>query len=303
MAEFRGCHLCKDAPKDLDALKGAWCIEPKADGVRCLAVKEGGRVTLFSRNGTVYRNFGEIEAFLEQHLRDGYVLDGEIVHQTLRGPSGFALVNRRALAAPGRNLDGAAVRFAAFDAMIDYEWTTGVTGDTRSRRATLKHVAATLPDAPEFSMVPRSAPTGSAEEIRRRFQRAVAQGFEGVVLKRPGAAYAFGKADGTWLRIKAEHTVDLRVVGMDAGRGELAGTLGALLCEGLDAGRPIRCRVSAGITAADRWNWWLRRDRLDGLDMVEVAYKDMTLARDASVFSLSQPRFIRARAAVGGVKL
>ncbi|MEI6560342.1 MAG: hypothetical protein WCO00_18240, partial [Rhodospirillaceae bacterium] len=59
-------------------------VEPKVNGVRCVAVKERGRITLFSRSGTIYRNFGEVKTFLGEHMFDGTILDGEIIHQTLR---------------------------------------------------------------------------------------------------------------------------------------------------------------------------------------------------------------------------
>lgn len=55
-----------------------WIFEIKWDGYRCLAVKAGSCVSLFSRNGNKFKKFPCIERQL-QAIPGDFVLDGEIV--------------------------------------------------------------------------------------------------------------------------------------------------------------------------------------------------------------------------------
>lgn len=52
--------------------------QPKLDGVRCLAVKEDGKVVLLSRQGKKFNALPHIIAELEKIIPDGVVLDGEL---------------------------------------------------------------------------------------------------------------------------------------------------------------------------------------------------------------------------------
>src|SRR5205807_127214 len=56
-----------------------WQFEPKWDGFRCLAVKAGGRVTLFAKSGKpLTRFFPEVAAMLEALPADDFIIDGEL---------------------------------------------------------------------------------------------------------------------------------------------------------------------------------------------------------------------------------
>lgn len=57
-----------------------WQYEPKFDGFRCLAFKDGGSVDLRSKSGQPFnRYFPEVVAALEQLSAKQFVLDGELV--------------------------------------------------------------------------------------------------------------------------------------------------------------------------------------------------------------------------------
>ena len=69
-----------------------WAFEVKLDGYRCIAVKRGTDVTLFSRHKKVLnRRFpGVVEAFAS--LEGDFVLDGEVVALDSQGRPSFQLV-------------------------------------------------------------------------------------------------------------------------------------------------------------------------------------------------------------------
>ncbi len=65
-------------------------FEPKIDGFRALAYVEGGRCTLFSRNGNVFRSWPQLATEVAQSVHGGAaVLDGEIAGLDGDGRSNF----------------------------------------------------------------------------------------------------------------------------------------------------------------------------------------------------------------------
>src|ERR1700709_2533238 len=57
-----------------------WIFERKLDGVRCVAVRDGGPVPLLSRNALSFTGrFPEIAAALEAQPRQRFAVDGEVV--------------------------------------------------------------------------------------------------------------------------------------------------------------------------------------------------------------------------------
>lgn len=61
---------------------GGWWYEPKWDGFRCLALKEGGRVELLAKSGkSLARFFPEVVERLERLEVESFILDGELLAQ------------------------------------------------------------------------------------------------------------------------------------------------------------------------------------------------------------------------------
>src|ERR671920_286879 len=57
-----------------------WSFERKLDGIRCLAVKDGGPTRLYSRNElSLNDRYAPLAAALDADPADGFVLDGEAV--------------------------------------------------------------------------------------------------------------------------------------------------------------------------------------------------------------------------------
>ena len=69
-----------------------WTFEIKFDGYRCIAVKRGREVTLFSRNEKVLnKRFPKVVQALAS-LRSDFVLDGELVALDSQGRPSFQLL-------------------------------------------------------------------------------------------------------------------------------------------------------------------------------------------------------------------
>jgi ATP-dependent DNA ligase len=60
--------------------RDGWIYEPKLDGERCLAFKEGGKVRLLSRNQLMLNgSYPELVKAFEQQKMSSYIVDGEVV--------------------------------------------------------------------------------------------------------------------------------------------------------------------------------------------------------------------------------
>jgi DNA ligase-1 len=130
----------------------------------------------------------------------------------------------------------------------------------------------------------------------------LAAGYEGIMIKDPDAPYET-KRTSAWLKIKPVITVDLVIIGMEEGTGKYAGMLGALVCEGEDAGKKIRTNVGSGITDEQRKEMWEKREELIG-EIVEIKADTITKDRtDDEFFSLRFPRFERFRGINRGEKM
>src|SRR5438270_6168351 len=79
--------MTKSAPAPMEALLAAelpeghgWQYEPKWDGFRCLARRDGDEVTLTSKSGKpLARYFPEVAAMLRHLAAKRFVLDGELI--------------------------------------------------------------------------------------------------------------------------------------------------------------------------------------------------------------------------------
>ena len=81
--------------------------------------------------------------------------------------------------------------------------------------------------APAAQRAPRLV-TDDLERARAFADRCLADGLEGVVVKRLDAAYDAGRRGGAWLKVKPRHTLDLVVLAVEHGHGRRRGWLSNL---------------------------------------------------------------------------
>lgn len=193
--------------------------------------------------------------------------------------------------------------YAVFD-ILPMEALTNpefVSDDQSVRRETLAKVfeAVEAGGAAALDRVLRSKSyiVSSKEELWAMYHRARSDGQEGIIVKDPKGKWE-RKRSNAWLKIKAEDTADLRVIGAFEGEGEKEGTLGGLIVDfkGVDV------RVGSGYTdkqSDELWAMFLRdltRNENGQTDfeligcLAEVQYQEVTPAG-----SLRHPVFVRLR--------
>ena len=185
---------------------GDWIYEIKLDGYRALAVKDKGRLTLYSRRGNrLNRRFPAIARALEV-VADGTTVDGEVVALDDRGrPSFSALQNSLNRGAP--------IYFYAFDSLA-LEGKNTERLPVIERRDLLQTVLRKAKDPLRLS--------ASFKESPRRLIAAVRKaGLEGIVAKRSQSPYEPGERSGAWLKYKTNRGQELVIGGYKPGSNGL----------------------------------------------------------------------------------
>jgi bifunctional non-homologous end joining protein LigD len=226
-----------------EPVEGAeWLYEIKYDGVRALAIRDGGAVRIFGRSGIeATANYPEVVLALGKLPFTRFVLDGEIVAFGPDGRPSFQALQRRIQAHDRGQIAAMALAHPApyyvFDLLaFDRFDLRGFALETRKEllRRMIRE---------EGLLRYSDYHTGNG----RAFYDAVAElGLEGVVAKRVDSPYQAGRGGG-WLKIKCPH-VERFVIG---GWTEPAGSrthFGALLAGQYEAPGVLRFvgRVGTG---------------------------------------------------------
>jgi bifunctional non-homologous end joining protein LigD len=191
------CQLAVDC--DLPAMAFPVQVEPKIDGCRCLVVCTASGATAYSRRGTVWH--AVTSALPDLSRLAGWVMDCEVQFGGAWGPTNAA-IHRRDLSPS----EVAGMRLHVFDALTAAEYADGATSRPQSERtATVARLLRRIRDG-RIVRVP-SVVAWSAREVVRLHDRAVADGYEGVVCKRLDAGYAIGR-QSHWQKVKATATED-----------------------------------------------------------------------------------------------
>ena len=300
------CQLAQDSTDQPKKLKGIKRLEVKLDGVRVLAVVDGANVTLFSRNGKEFENFPQIADAIEdarKHFQYGrgtggrFVLDGEIVGET------FQKLMKQAHRKSDAVTDG--MVYHIFDLIPLDSFQEGHCNMQQYKRLEWIETARDrLLDTPCLRImngIEVDLDTAEGHDVMNRFaQDAVAEGFEGIMIKSTDAPYECKRSD-FWMKWKPTITVDLNIVGFEEGTGRNQGRLGAIICEGVDNDRNIRVNVGSGLSDSNRDEYWAARNELLAR-VVEVEADAVTQNQDGS-YSLRFPRFVRFRGFEPGEKL
>jgi bifunctional non-homologous end joining protein LigD len=204
--------------------RAGWLFELKYDGVRIVAVKDGGAVRLLARSGGDRAQlYPEVARAVGRLPLSRFAIDGEIAALDARGRSSFERIAHRFtqndLAAIARAEVEVPVVYYAFDLLGAQGFDTR--GLALEQRKQL--LARFVPRAGVVTFVDHV--TGHGERL---FAAAVAHELEGVIAKRADSRYESGRRSRSWLKLKAPRTATLAIAGWRAGRGSRA-RMGALL--------------------------------------------------------------------------
>jgi bifunctional non-homologous end joining protein LigD len=246
-----------------------WAVEVKWDGVRAIAYCRPGRLELQTRNlNEVTRQYPEVRRLSRQLGARDAVLDGELVAFDAEGRPSFERLQQRihqtAESVVRRRMKSHPVTYVVFDLLyLDGEDLTGE--PYRRRRKLLESL--------ELSGESWQTPAYSLGKAKELLAASAEHGLEGIVMKRLDSAYAPGKRNGAWLKVKNIGRQEFVIGGWMEGEGRRESHVGAILLGYFDrAGEELHYAGKVGTGFSDR-------------DLAELKQRLAPLARDTNPFA------------------
>jgi DNA ligase-1 len=286
------------SPQEVVRRLGRVLAEPKFDGLRLQAQRDGDRVWLFSRRlEDLTHAFPDLVRAVRGQVRaQQVILDGEAVGYAAQDGRFLPFqetVRRRRTHDVERMEARYPLRYYVFDLLfVDGEDLSALPFTERRRR--LEQVVREQADG-TILLTPQ-VETADAQVLTRYFDEVTGAGLEGLVVKRPDAPYHAGARNFDWVKLKRAYqagladTFDLVVVGYNRGRGKRARLgIGSLLCACYDpeSGRfRTVSRAGSGLTDEE---WARLRAMLDAISVAERP-PDVEAATTADVWV--EPRYV-----------
>ena len=226
-----------------------WQYEPKWDGFRCIAVRAGGEVKMWSKSGKpLGRYFPEVVAMLARLKHERFTLDGELIIETAGGLS-FDALQMRLHPAESRIRKLAAetpAMLMAFD-LLELDGDDLKSRSLADRRLALDEFMGAEAE-PALLLSPATADREEALGWLARSGGAL----DGVIGKRLGDSYHPGER--AMVKVKQHRTADCVVGGF---RTDQAGAAMASLLLGLydDEGKLNHVGFCSSFSAAEKKAW------------------------------------------------
>lgn len=244
-------QLAKFGAED-DLAREDYLLEEKLDGTRCVAIKHDGHVHLMSRS---WKNdfapaYPQIVAEIQNLPGDQFVLDGELVFYNRQTGKPEFLTAEATLQSRAAYRE----RLMVFD-ILEY----GGLDLRPNPLATRKNTLALVVPQDTRCRVQRVRASLLTAGFMGEYRRILANGGEGVVLKRIDSPYSPGARNGDWIKVKREETEDCFVLGITYGTGVNQETFGALRLGQYDArGRMRVVGHASGFTGEMREEMYRR---------------------------------------------
>jgi len=204
-----------------------WQYEPKWDGFRCIAFRDGDSVELQSKSGqSLGRYFPEIVAAVAKVKATQFVIDGELII-TLDGEPSFDDLLQRIHPAASRVAKLATetpARFIVFDLLVDEQGKENFSELLKKRRQRLEAFAKKYFPKTANATIELSPKTLDAA-IALEWLNDPSVRLDGVIAKRLDLPYRSGERDGMQ-KVKKLRTADCVVGGFRyASKGNVVGSL------------------------------------------------------------------------------
>lgn len=213
--------LASSAPTVADAaFAEPFWVDGKLDGIRLQAHRRDGVVTLWTRSlDDITDRLPECVEAVAALPGGDLVLDGEaIVLRADGSPAPFQVTGSRTASSADPERMRAETPLTTY--LFDVLHADGRT--LLDEPFTVRHEV--LTDLAPHLLVPRTQ-AADAAAADAFFDRLVAAGHEGVVVKAADAPYAAGRRGSAWVKVKPRHTLDLVVLAVEHGSGRRRGTL------------------------------------------------------------------------------
>jgi ATP-dependent DNA ligase len=231
-----------------------WIFEPKWDGFRCLAFRDGEAIVLQSKSGQpLTRYFPELTDALLKINADRFVLDGEIVIETAGHLDFNALLQRihPAESRIKRLSRETPAQILIFDLLVDSDGALLTDLPLQDRKRFLNEFFQGAVQTAPKQMIRLAPSSGSHAEAEKWMTELAVFGCDGVVAKLKNEPYHSGDRDAM-IKVKRLRTADCVIGGFRYATKKSAGVGSILLGLYNDAGELDHVGFCSGFTAEQR---------------------------------------------------
>lgn len=289
-------QLAKEVP--MDTLTYPKLAQIKYDGVRLIAINDGGVVTFRTRNGKTV-DLPDMQFMLSKTQHQNYILDGEIVYSEGKQDGRTGISGAINSAMHGGTVDETEMVFHVFDSMPLDDWQKAQCDYEYSYR--LHRLQEMLITWQYDNIRPAHTLTvTNAEDAANYYEAALSVGYEGLILKDETHKYTF-KRSKDWVKVKEVKTADLNCFGWKEGDGKYEGKIGVLSLSGEVEGQHVVVHVGSGLTDEDRSHTYIEES--SGMPMmdyyldeqIEIKYNAVIPNATKTGYTLFLPRFVCVR--------
>ena len=209
--------LAQSFDKHADKIVYPCLAQPKLDGIRCIAIKKGNEVTLWSRTRKRITSCPHIEDAIKldfAHVAN-ITLDGELYNHNLKHDfEKIVSAVRKEDPSPESQL----IEYHIYD-MVDTQFTT------KERLDYLDSNVVRPPLKVLWTLI-----VNNQEDVAELFTKHTKAGYEGVMLRNMSAKYE-NKRSYNLQKVKEFQDSEFEIVGVVEGKGKLQGLLGAFVCK------------------------------------------------------------------------
>lgn len=229
--------LAQDYAKHGHKIKFPCAVQPKLDGIRCTSTGS----LLWSRTRKPITSVPHISHAIRKLDDLPDFLDGELYNHDFRND--FEQITRIVGQKKDVEPDHEKVQYHIYDVPSDKPFM--------QRWQDLIKILSSKPASSPLFLVPTLI-AKSEEELIEITQQFIEQGYEGAMARNLDAPYEH-KRSYSLQKIKEFEDAEFRIIGMEEGRGKLAGHCGAFICETED-GTEFKAKMS-GDTAKLKEYW------------------------------------------------
>lgn len=189
-------------------------VQPKLDGVRCLAVREGNAINLISRSGKPY-NIPHIAKALGDWLPPGTMLDGEIYIHGESCQRITSLVKSADTSSKSFKTESSQLLYYVYDVPI-VDGDDSLTWEDRSKRLHELRAGRGVE-----VVIYREVKTD--EDVWNAHGLYIQDGYEGAILRARNGLYLWGYRSDELLKVKSFQDAEFRVIDARDGKGKMEG--------------------------------------------------------------------------------
>ena len=186
-------------------------VQPKLDGIRCIAILKDGKCTLWSRTRKLITGVPHIAKFIEENWNGPIIFDGELYNHTYRN-------NFEKIVSLVRQEEPALGHLAVQYHIYDY--VTEGTFEERTRWLDLLLFGKVEENSPLVEV--KTCRVESEEDISKWFNDFKSQGYEGCMVRNANGKYV-NKRSYDLQKAKEFDDDEFEIIGIEEGRGKLAG--------------------------------------------------------------------------------